>query len=183
MTLAFYMTASAFWWTFAFIFISMIICIIDAAHSEGENGISHVSGIFLLVWLIVMSIFRFGPSKDTQWKSEVIESFNGGDHIEERVYHSVEFIGKRAAVMNPSDMRWYVDMRNGAMVSYNRIMNEGMCRMCDQFDKGAQGDTIYIYRVQKDAPHFWNSGPVYFFSKHQDLVLQGSQSMEVIVKP
>ena len=163
-------------------FVAMAISLVQAlSDTKSKGDLSHVVVVVLFLWLIALLIGRFAQPSKTEWKTEVLEDMNMDGQIEERIYHEVEFLGKKPAIMNLSDSRWYVDMGNGAMVSYNRIRNEGMCRMCDQFKDGEKGDTIHVYRVQKDKPHFWNAGPVYFFSKHPDLFLQGSQPMEVIV--
>lgn len=182
--LTIHMTNSAFWLTVLFTFVAMAICFIDSLmQQDGQHkSISHVAGFVLAIFLIVLMFGKYGPVNSTMWKSKVISELYDEKFVEGETYHSVEFLGKKSVVMNPSDSLYYIDMGNGAVVSYNRILRERMCRTCKQFTYGDISDSAFVYRVQKSKPRFWNSGPLLIFSKSQDLLLQGSQSLEVITK-
>lgn len=177
--MAMFWSTSAFWFV---IVVALLVLGLTIAQSvkDGDSAARSTSIAVLSVFLIVSFIFNFGKLRnDKSWKAEAISDITGGEYVEERLYYDVEFMGGKASVFNYSDARWYADMGNGSMISYNRIRNERLCRMCDQFKEGSVRDSIYVYRVQKDEPRWWNSGPVLFFSKHPDIFLQGSQRMEL----
>lgn len=177
-TLVIFWTKSAFWWTFIFAIVIMVFSAIiafdDKTHGKGTA----------LFWLTAIGfaglcLFNFDVSKNEKWRYDIMAEISPNDYIEERAYYEVEFLGKKPTFPNLSDARRYVDLGNGSMISYNRIMSEGMCRVCEQFKTWDTKDSVYVYRVQKDAPHWWNSGPVMIFSKHPDIFLQSSQRVEV----
>lgn len=177
--MAMFWSTSAFWST---IVVGLLVFALTLAQSakNGENNTRTLAMVVLGVSMTMMFIVNFGNDHDQKtWKAEAISDITGGEYVEERLYYDVEFMGGKASVFNYSDARWYADMGNGSMISYNRIRNERLCRMCDQFKEGSVRDSIYVYRVQKDEPRWWNSGPVLFFSKHPDIFLQGSQRMEL----
>ncbi len=185
MTLVFFMTNSAFWWVFVFSVVLLVLSAIVSLDDDGGKGAfaTFVFWMSLIGFLLLCaSHFDESLSSTERWRSELIAEISPNNYIEERAYHEVEFLGKRPTFPNLSDGRRYVDLGNGVMISYNRIMNEGMCRVCEQFNTWEVKDSVYVYRVQKGAPRWWRSGPVMIFSKHPDIFLQSYQRVEVTSK-
>jgi hypothetical protein len=164
----FYWSAPAFWSTIVVLVILLIMVIFDKDGNEDEKV---AKGLLIVFLIIAMTVANF-CERNEAWRSKVISDIRGEQNIEERTYHQVTFLGKKSTIFNYSDARWYVNMGNGSMISYNKIMNESMCRRCEQFKEGSMIDSIYVYVVQKDPPKWYNEGPVMFFSKYPDLFLE-----------
>lgn len=173
-TIVFYWSTPAFWCSVAALVLFILMTTIRNSSAKDDSSLGFFTIILMIISLLVIFVAHFGV-KDKAWRSEAVADITGGSFIEERTYHDVEFLGKKTAIFNFSDARWYVDMGNGSMVSYNRIMNEAMCRRCEQFKDGSMYDSIHVYRVQKDKPSIWSEGPVMFFSKHADIFLQATR--------
>ena len=113
-------------------------------------------------------------------KEQLIAHLTAIQEPEEEVYYEVQFLGRRPVKFNPSDKRNYVILEDGRMISYNRIVNEQMCRTCKQFTESGYVDSLYVYRVQREEPHWYGSSDIeLFFSKEEDIFLGNSQSVLV----
>lgn len=177
-----YWTSATQWWLiaptlaiFAFFFFRQA-AIID--NKGGDNTMMVIPGVACCLFFIASVCVTF--SNVAADNKEMSDALSAAPPVEECQYHQVEFLGIKPIQYNPSDGRRYVNMGTGEMISFNRIVIERMCRTCAQFaDPKTGGDSIFVYKVQKDAPHWWNAGPVLYFSLSRDIFLEGSQSVKL----
>lgn len=176
-----YWSFGTFLFSLIFSLVVLVLSIVAARKSKDDaEGYSFfasaVIGFFIISTIVAYSI----TSGDLNLKNQLIEEINNTPPTEDVIYHKVEYIGTRWVLQNPADKRWYVDMGNGSMVSFDRIVKEEMCRTCVQFLEPDGGKFVYLYRVQKKPKGFFNSdAPVLYFSKGQDIYLQSMQTINV----
>lgn len=184
------MTPLIIYWTAATQWCIVVPCLVVFAFSffrqaivmdnKGENSYSMAlpGTLCCLLFIGSMIVTYTDVAHDNK---EMADALSAAPPIEERRYHSVQFLGLKPIQQNQADGRYYVNMGSGEMLSFNRIALERMCRTCAQFSNttALRNNSVFVYKVQVDAPHWWSSGPVLYFSLTRDIFLEGSQSVQI----
>lgn len=157
----------------------MVFLILQTKHRDQDGWTVAAAATLVIMMLFVFAAYN-RYEYDLDLKQRLLNDISNVSTFEDVTYHKVEYLGSRSVVVNPADGHFYVDLGNGAMISFDRIFIERMCRSCEQFQSANTSEQIHLYRVQREPKGVFNDDePVLFFSKQQDIYLQSMQSIVV----
>ncbi len=173
------------YWSFgSFLFteIFLLVFFVLSIFAVRKNSLGSSTAILVISVLLMLAVLigYAGDHQDSGMKQHLLDEINGVASFDDVAYHKVEYLGVRPVVDNPADGHFYVDLENGAMISFDRIFIEKMCRSCAQFKQANKSDKVHMYRVQREPKGTFNDdSPALLFSKEQDIYLQSMQSIIV----